>query len=91
MDALAVVIINSYAHPKMESNLAATLRQRLPGVLVTASAELWPEVREFERALVTVMNGYIHPLMDQYYSRLADGLAQIGLMQALILPPQPVV
>ena len=83
VDALAVVVINSYAHPKMESDLAAALRQRLPGVLVTASAELWPEVREFERALVTVMNGYIHPLMDQYYSRLADGLAEIGLDASL--------
>lgn len=79
VEALAVVVLNSYAHPAMESALAVALRARLPGVLVTASAELWPEVREFERTLATVLNGYVHPLMDRYLARLAEGLAALGI------------
>ncbi len=81
--ALAVLVVNSYAHPQMELDLAARLSARLPGILVTASAEIWPEVREFERALVTVMNSYIRPLMDDYYGRLAEGLADLGVTAPL--------
>lgn len=81
--ALAVLVVNSYAHPDMETELAEELAKRLPGVLVTASAQLWPEVREFERALVTVMNGYIHPLMDRYYRMVSDGLQTEGITAPL--------
>jgi len=81
--ALAVLVVNSYAHPQMEIDLAVRLAARLPGVLVTASAEIWPEIREFERALVTVMNSYIRPLMDEYYARLADGLAGLDVTAPL--------
>lgn len=81
--ALAVLVVNAYAHPRMEADLAAALAARLPGVLVTASAALWPEVREFERALATVINGYVHPLMDAYYGRLAEGLRALGIAAPL--------
>jgi N-methylhydantoinase A len=79
LEALAVLVINSYAHPEMEVRLARALAARLPDVLVTASAELWPEVREFERALVAVLNGYIHPMMDAYYGALDQHLTAMGL------------
>lgn len=77
--ALAVLVVNSYAHPAVETELASALAAQLPDVLVTASADLWPEVREFERALVTVMNGYIHPLMDHYYQIVSEGLQAQGI------------
>jgi N-methylhydantoinase A len=81
--ALAVLVVNSYANPRMEIDLAEAIGARLPGILVSASAQLWPEIREFERALVTVMNGYIHPLMDRYYLRLGQGLQTEGIAAPL--------
>jgi len=85
LDAVAVVVVNSYAHPAMETELAAALRERLEGVLVTASAELWPEVREFERALVAVLNAAIHPMMSRYYGRLESELAANGFTGRLAI------
>ncbi len=79
LQALAVLVINSYSHPDMEEAVAGALAARLPDVRVMASAALWPEVREFERALVAVLNGYIHPMMDDYYAALDRELSAMGL------------
>ena len=78
-EAVVVVVVNSYAHPDLEAELAAALAGRLAGVPVTASATLWPEIREFERATVCVLNGFVHPRMDRYYADLAARLAAIGV------------
>ena len=78
-EAVAVVVVNSYAHPALETELAEALANRLPGVPVTASAALWPEIREFERATVCVLNGFVHPMMDRYYADLAARLAGLGV------------
>ena len=78
-EAVVVLAVNAYAHPDLEAELAETLAGRLPGVPVTASAALWPEIREFERATVCVLNGFVHPMMDRYYADLAARLVEIGV------------
>lgn len=79
VDAVAVMLLNSYRDRTLEAGLAADLRKSLPGTLVTESAELWPEVREYERALVAALNAYIHPLMESYFERLKTRLGALGL------------
>lgn len=83
LEAVAVLVLNSYAHPQMETDLAKNLAERLPDVLVTASSALWPEVREFERALVTVLNAAIHPMMSTYYGTLQERLSALGFQGQL--------
>ena len=78
-EAVVVVVVNAYAHPALEAELADALGARLPGVPVTASASLWPEIREFERATVCVLNGFVHPMMDRYYADLAARIAALGV------------
>ena len=68
--AVAIMLLNSYRDPSLEIQLAAALQKELPGVLISASAVVWPEVREYERCLVAGLNAYIHPLMSQYLDRL---------------------
>jgi N-methylhydantoinase A len=84
-DAVAVMLLNSYADPAPEATLADALAQRLPGVPVTASAQVWPEVKEYERALIAVLNAYIHPLMSGYFDRLSTYLADMGVTAALYI------
>ena len=79
VDAVAVVLLNSYLHPAPEAELASRLSEALPGTLVTASAGIWPEIREYERSLVAVLNAYISPLMEAYFARLTNRMAEIGL------------
>ena len=78
-EAVVVVVVNSYAHPELEAEVADELVRRLPGVLVTQSAALWPEIREFERTLVAVLNGFLHPLMNEYYGKLEARLRGLGI------------
>ncbi len=77
--AVAVMLLHSYIHPELEREVAAALRRAAPGILVTESAALWPEVREYERGLVATMNAYIHPLIDTYLSRLQARLSGLGI------------
>ena len=46
--------------------MARRLREHLPKIPVSTSAGVWPERREFERALITIMNAYVQPLVDTY-------------------------
>lgn len=77
--AVAVMLLNSYANPALERRVAEGLRARLPGVLVSCSAEVWPEIREYERALVATLNAYIHPLLERYYTTLTERMRRIGI------------
>ncbi|HEY8368740.1 MAG TPA: hydantoinase/oxoprolinase family protein [Thermodesulfobacteriota bacterium] len=79
VSAVAVMLLNSYVHADPERDLVRRLAARLPGVPVVASADVWPEIREYERALVTVLNAQITPLMDGYLGRLGDRLAAAGI------------
>ncbi|MBU8543401.1 MULTISPECIES: hydantoinase/oxoprolinase family protein [Roseomonadaceae] len=76
---VAVMLLHSYLHPALEAEVARELAARLPGVAISASAQIWPESREYERALVAVLNGFIAPLMQGYFSRLESRLAARGL------------
>ena len=76
VEAITVLLLNSYAFPEMEREVAEALRHRLPGVPVTESAAIWPEQREFERGLVAIMNAYVQPLMSAYLNRLEERVAK---------------
>ena len=76
---VAVSVLNAYLHPALEDELVAALAQRLPGIAITSAARLWPEVREYERTLVAVLNAMVQPLLDRYYAELETRLAGLGL------------
>ncbi|MFB9833963.1 hydantoinase/oxoprolinase N-terminal domain-containing protein, partial [Actinoallomurus acaciae] len=78
-EAAAVVVLHSYTDPAFEEEVTARLRERLPGMRLASSASVWPEVREYERTLVACLNAYIQPLMRDYFDRLAERLAGIGV------------
>ena len=79
VDAVTVLLLNSYLHPGPEREVAEALRRRLPGVPVTASSQIWPEQREFERGLVAILNAYVQPIMTAYLERLAERVAEAGV------------
>ena len=79
VEAVTVLLINSYAFPEAEREVAQALRRRLPGVPVTESARIWPEQREFERGLVAIMNAYVQPIMDAYLRRLVERVTEAGV------------
>jgi N-methylhydantoinase A len=74
--ALAIVFVNTYANATNERAAAAAARSVWPNEHVTASHEILPEIREFERASTTALNAYLQPVVGNYLNRLQSALEQ---------------
>ncbi|WP_372619346.1 hydantoinase/oxoprolinase family protein [Falsiroseomonas sp.] len=79
VEAVAVCLLHSYLDATHERRVGAILREELPGVPVTLSCEVAPEIREYERANTACVNAYVMPLMDRYLAKLEAELKRRGL------------
>jgi N-methylhydantoinase A len=77
--AVAVLFLHAYANPVHEAAAATRLRERLPGVAVTASHEVSRQWREYERTNTAVLSAYVQPIMSRYLANLDRALAEEGL------------
>jgi len=81
--AVAVCLLHAYRHPRHEQRVAEVLRDELPGVAVTLSSDVAPELGEYVRASTTVANAYVLPIVEAYLERLEHRLAAAGLSAPL--------
>jgi len=79
VESVAVCLLHSYANPEHEQITAQTLAEKAPGVNLTISSELLPEMKEYERTSTTVINCYVRPVVESYLIRLTDGLTDMGV------------
>ena len=84
-EAVAVCLLFSYLDPAHERAIATHLRERLPGVHVSASHEVLPRFREYERCSTTVIDAYLSPLLGRYLGRLGEAAAEARLPQPLVM------
>ena len=84
-EAVAICLLFSYLDPSHEQRIAAALRERLPGVHVSASHEVLPLFREYERCSTTVVDAYLSPLLGRYLGRVGEAAAEAGLPQPLVM------
>ena len=68
VEAVAICFINSYANDAHERRAAAIVRECAP-LLVTASCEVLPEIKEYERTSTAVVNAYLLPATRGYLSK----------------------
>jgi N-methylhydantoinase A len=80
-----VCFINSYANPANERRMKEILEEELPGVSVSTSSEILPEIFEHERFSTTVANAVLSPLVVGYTTRLGERLAEAGYDGDLLL------
>ncbi len=85
IEAVAVSFINSYANSADEDAVAAILREELPGVYVTAGAELSREWYEYERTSTAAANAYVGPRLKDYVGRLDSQLRQAGFAKTFYM------
>lgn len=71
--SIAVVFLFSFANPSHEAYVAKLLREA--GFFVSASYEILPEYREFERTSTTVVNAYVTPVLERYLLKLENYLS----------------
>ncbi len=85
VEAVAVCFLHSYLDPAHERRAGAILAEELPGVPITLSSDVAPEIREYERSNTACVNAYVMPLMDRYLQRLETELQARGLRGKLHL------
>ena len=85
IEALAVCLLNSYANPVHEESIAEIVRRRAPGLTLSVSAEVLPEIREYERTSTTVINAYVMPIVRRYLGTLRTGLDKSGVKAPLLI------
>ena len=78
VEAVAVCFLHSYANPANEEAARAVIEEVLPGVPVSLSSDVLPEIGEYGRASTTAANAYVQPLIDRYLGALDGALAAKG-------------
>ena len=78
VEAVAVCFLHSYKNPAHERAVRDLLRREFPGLSVSLSCEVVPELREYERGTTTTANAYVQPLMERYVARLEEALTDRG-------------
>jgi len=68
--AIAVAFFNSYCNPAHEARAVEILREALPGMFLCSSAQIAPELREYDRFSTAAANAYVMPLVSRYLERL---------------------
>ena len=77
--SVAISLLHSYANASHEERIVEAVRERLPGVTLSVSSELLPEMREYERTSTTVINAYVRPIVAEYLGKLSDELKRTGI------------
>ena len=83
--SVAVGFLHAYANPAHEQMTREILLEKAPGLKVSLSAEVCPEIREFERFTTTSANAYVQPLMSNYLGNLQKRIIQIGVNCPILL------
>jgi N-methylhydantoinase A len=83
--ALAICLLHAYANPEHETAIAEMVREKFPGLHVSASADVHAGLGEWERWTTTSMNAYTQPLFDRYLARIDGGLADLGFKGRLYI------
>jgi N-methylhydantoinase A len=74
IEALTVSLINSYANDSHERRIKKIALEELPGIPVSLSSEVVPEMQEYERTVTTVANSYVRPRVARYVKNLKEKL-----------------
>ncbi len=85
IEAVAVCFLHSFTHEAHERRAGQILAEELPGVAISLSCEVCPEIREYERTSTTIANAYVLPRMAGYLGQLETDLKKEGIAGPLLL------
>ena len=70
VEAVAVCLLHSYAHPAHERQVGEAIRKALPDITLSISSEVAPEFKEYERMSTASINAFVAPVMERYLRSL---------------------
>jgi N-methylhydantoinase A len=77
-ESVAIGFIHSYMNPAHERRAREILRKHLDAP-ISISADVSPQMREYERFSTVCANAYVRPRMETYLMRLKARLAEVGV------------
>ena len=83
VETVAVCFLHAYTNPDNERAAGELLTRLLPGVAISLSSAVLPQIKEYERSSTTVINAYVKPLTAGYLGRLEKGVAEAGFRSPL--------
>jgi N-methylhydantoinase A len=84
-ETIAICLLHSYVNPAHEKRLGELVRGERPGLPVSLSSEVSPEIREFERCSTVVLNALLVPVVKAYLDRLESLLGIDGFQPRVLL------
>jgi N-methylhydantoinase A len=85
VDAVAICYLHAYRNPQHEVETRQMVAAQLPGVYVSVSSEVLPQIKEYERICTTVVNAYVGPALSRYLDALARRLAERGYRRDVLV------
>ncbi|MFQ5682730.1 MAG: hydantoinase/oxoprolinase family protein [Candidatus Binatia bacterium] len=85
VEAIAICFLHSYINPVHEKWALEICRREMPGIYVTASHEVLPVYREYERFSTTVVSAAVGPITEQYLTALTNRLRNMGFQGTLYM------
>ncbi len=85
VESVAVCLLNSFENPAHELMLKEIIEKEAPGMSVSISYYVLPQIKEYERTSTTVTNAYVKPLTGRYLSKLKGRLESIGFEGKLFI------
>jgi N-methylhydantoinase A len=83
--SIAVSLLHAYANPLHEQLVGHAIRAAAPGIHVSLSSDVDPDIGEFERTSTVVANAYVMPVIDRYLNGLRRDLATLGVTADLMV------
>ncbi len=78
VESVAICYLHSWRDGTHERLTADAVRAAMPGVYVSTSSAVLPQIKEYDRVCTTVVNAYVGPALDRYLSRLEGRLKEAG-------------
>jgi len=85
VESIAVSLLHAYRNPDHERRVRDIIAEMTPGMPVSLSADVLPEMKEYERTSTTVVNAYAKPAAEAYLARLDERIGEAGAAGELLL------
>jgi N-methylhydantoinase A/oxoprolinase/acetone carboxylase beta subunit len=85
VESVAISFLHSYRNPDHERRTRDVVASVAPGMAISISSEVAPDIREYERTSTTVANAYTQPIIRRYLQRMASDLEGLGYDHDLYL------
>jgi len=83
--SVAICFLHAYRNPAHERAAAGQLSRELPGVGISLSSDVLPQIKEYERVSTTVVNAYVGSVVERYLAQLERRLREAGFGGSLFI------